>query len=64
MDKFQDIFEVVDLVFYHLHILEPASGDMEETKKSISVLKYLWKYFGLKRGPKLHILFDHTMKQV
>ena len=51
-------------MFYRLRILDPTTDEIEETKKAIDTLSILWKEIDLKKGPKLHILFDHTMKQV
>ena len=62
--KFHDIFEVVDLVFFRLRTLSPSVEEIEKTKKAISVLKDLWNDLELLKGPKLHILFDHTIEQV
>ena len=64
IQKFQDLFELVDLVFYRLRILDPTPEEMKETKKAIGILSILWKEIELKKGPKLHILFDHAMVQV
>ena len=63
-DKFRDIFEVVDLVFVRLRTLDPSVDEINKTKKAISVLNYLWDDLDLLKGPKLHILFDHTIEQV
>ena len=38
--------------------------EIEKTKKAIRVLKHLWEDLELLKGPKLHILFDHTIEQV
>ena len=64
LNKFRNLFEVVDLVFYRLRILDPTPEEIENVKKAISVLEYLWNDIELKEGPKLHILFDHTIEQV
>ena len=63
-NKFRDLFEVVDLVFYRLRILDPTEEEIENTRKAISVLQVLWEDVDLNKGPKLHILFDHTIEQV
>ena len=61
---FRDLFEVVDVVFYRLRMLDPTDDEIKQTKKAISVMKSLWDEIDLKQGPKLHILFDHTIIQV
>ena len=63
-ELFRDLFEVTDVVFYRLRILDPTIVEIEETKKAISVMETLWEKLDLKQGPKLHILFDHTIGQV
>ena len=64
LNKFRDLFEVVDLVFYRLRILDPTDEEIAKTTIAISVMNTLWKEMDLNKGPKLHILFDHAIEQI
>ena len=55
--------ETMDVVFTNLRILAPSDKDIEETKKSIEVLKMLWTNLDINITPKAHILFVHTLDQ-
>ena len=64
LNKFRDLFEVVDLVFYRLRILDLTDEEITKTTIAISVMNTLWKEMDLNKGPKLHILFDHAIEQI
>ena len=64
LDDFYHLFETADIVFSQLRILDPTLEEIENIKKSVRVFEKLWKNIELKKGPKLHILFDHAVDQV
>ena len=65
LDDFVYLFELMDVVFSKLHILDPATlGEIRSTEKVIEELEAIWRKLQLSIPPKCHILFDYTMDQV
>ena len=64
VDDFYSLFEIIDIVFTKLRILDPTLEEMESTEKAIRVLEKKWRCLQLSITPKCHTLFYHTMDQV
>ena len=64
LDDFHSLFEIMDLVFSRLRILDPTTEEIDSAEKAIQMLKTMWRKLQLSITPKCHILFDHTIDQV
>ena len=64
LEDFISLFDILDLVFSRLRILDPTAEEIESAEKGIQMLEFMWKKLQLSITPKCHILFDHTMDQV
>ena len=64
IDKFQCLFEITDVVFSHLRILDPTEEEMDSTEKAINEMKRIWKDMEIYFTPKAHILFEHMIDQI
>ena len=64
LEDFISLFEIMDLVFSKLRILDPTAEEIESTEKGVQMLEFTWRKLQLSITPKCHILFDHTFHQV
>ena len=49
LDDFMPVFEVMDVVFSKLRILDPTPEEIESTEKGIHVLEKLWEKLDLNK---------------
>ena len=64
LDDFHSCFEIMNLVFSRLHILDPTAQEIDSAEKAIQMLETMWRKLQLSITPKCYILFDHTIDQV
>ena len=64
IDTFESLFECMDVVFSKLRILDPTMEEINEMTVGIKGLETLWIELDLSMTPKMHILCNHTIKQV
>lgn len=64
LDKFQNLFETLDVVFSLLRLCSPTEEEIKKAEHCISELEKKWNDLELSHTPKLHILLDHTIDQV
>ena len=60
----KSLFECMDVVFSKLRILDPTMEEINEMTVGIKGLETLWIELDLSMTPKMHILCNHTIKQV
>ena len=63
IDKFTNLFHVMDIVFSGLRVVDPTEEEILETKKANFVLENIWRDLYLSITPKAHILFIHAIPQ-
>ena len=63
IEKYANIFRVLDIVFSSLRILCPNTEEIEETKEATMILERLWREMEINITPKAHILFVHAVPQ-
>ena len=64
IDTFESLFECMDVMFSKLRILDPTMEEINEMTVGIKGLETLWIELDLSMTPKMHILCNHTIKQV
>ena len=64
LEEFHTLFEVMDIAFAKLRILDPTPDEIESTEVVINLLEKIWRKLQLSITPKCHIMFDHIMDQV
>ena len=64
LQRFNEIFETMNTVFFFLRILSPTPIEIENIRKAISVLETLWNEMELKYSPKAYILLFRTLDQI
>ena len=64
IDKFQYLFETMDVVFALLRILAPTMEEIEATEKAIRVFENVWSELEILITSKVHISYEHTMDQI
>ena len=63
LDKYSNLFLVLDITFALLCTLAPTAEEIQEAKRAIQVLQVMWKSLRFNVTPKAHILFTHTVEQ-
>ena len=64
LGDFVYLFELMDMVFSKLWILDPTLEEIKGTETAIEELETIWRNLQLSITPKCDILFEHTMDQV
>ena len=64
INKFQTLFELINLIFSSLRILSPSRNEIKRTEESIRKLEEIWRDMELSESPKIHLLFNHVMFQI
>ena len=66
LKDFVSIFELLDVVFSRVRIIDPTQEEIESTVVRVAVkrLEEDWRKLEMNVTPKCHVLFDHTMNQV
>ena len=63
LEKIQEVFDTLDVVFSLLHICDPTEEEMIKMEKIIKELEEKWNGLELSHTPKYHILLNHTVEQ-
>ena len=64
LEDFYLLFEIMDVVFAKLRILDPTPDEIESMEVAIGMLEQVWRKLQLSITPKCHIMFDHIIDQV
>ena len=64
LQKFQNVFRVLDDLFSLLHIPGPEDEEVNDIRENLIVLEKMWNELHISITPKAHVLFDHTLEQV